>query len=86
MNFCLDHAGEPYGITSILGIAYVKFMQLFNKKVDNPIKTGFTNWYCAKIIAALLESSTNVNIQQDIETITPKDLHPIVKNLPKVLI
>lgn len=86
MNFCLDHAGEPYGITSVLGIGYVKLMQLFKKKVDNPIKTGFNNWFCAKIIAALLESCTNVNIEEDIETITPKDLHPIVKNLPKVLL
>lgn len=40
MQFCMDEAGEGYGVMQLIGIGLVRLIALFGTKVKNPFHDG----------------------------------------------
>lgn len=85
MNFCVDTIGKPYGTLSAFGLGIVQVASLVGIKMHNPFKKVGETYVCSQAIAALLEAG-GIDIKQDIDDITPKELYPVVESLPEMLV
>jgi hypothetical protein len=83
--FAIANLGKPYGLLSILGLSYVQIMSWFRVKVNNPFRDEGQTFVCSQFAAALLEQCSDVSIPENINNITPKDMHILISSLPKVL-
>ena len=83
-DFALDTSAEPYGIATIFGLGYVIVAKKLGFKVHNPIRSASDTPVCSQLIAELLKN-LDVPLLMIIDDITPKDLMPIVQNLPSDL-
>lgn len=83
-RFAVNNLGKPYGVFSILGLGLVYLCKAFRIKINNPFREAGKTYVCSQFVAALLNRTTNVILDEDINDITPKDLYKIVKSLPKV--
>lgn len=82
--FAIDHAGFPYDLKSVFGIAAVKAVGLFGKKIDNPFSTGDNSFFCSKLVAAILIDIVGESIKGSIDTLTPKDIYGYLSNLASI--
>lgn len=85
-TFAIANLGKPYGVLSIVGLAYVQALKLVNVNIHNPFKEVGQTYVCSQFVAAILKNCTNVMLDMPIDDITPKDLYPMVQKLPIALI
>lgn len=76
----IDNSGIPYGIKEVLGLGLVRFSSIFGKKIQNPFRDGANTFVCVELIAQDLKEAGLLNIE-DTESITPRDLEPLIKEL-----
>lgn len=81
VKFAIQTAGVPYGVTEIVGIGWVKFMAFFGKKIRNPFRNGKFTFICSELVAEILVQHLGVQIQEDVETMTPKDVYNYVSHI-----
>ena len=74
MQFCLDRVGLPYDLKGVFGLAIVKFMALFGKKINNPFGSGDTTYFCSKVLDEILKDYTDIPVPLDIDKATPTDV------------
>lgn len=73
IQMAIDLAGKPYGMKDLFGIAWVRFMGLFGKKVKNPFSDGAKTYICSELAATIL---TKIGFKfEDLDTTTPKDIY-----------
>lgn len=81
-QFAIDNAGKPYGFWSVIGLAYVQILAFVGLKVVNPLRDEGSTFVCSELVATILKDCTNVEITEDLDTVTPKDIYAIVSKLP----
>lgn len=79
MQFAIDHAGVPYGISQIFGILYVKALALFGVKAKNPFSNGNSNYVCSELVAQILKEIIGLDVQDDLDVITPKEVFELLQ-------
>lgn len=79
IQFAIDQAGVPYGISQIFGILYVKALGMFGKRVKNPFSNGNSNYVCSELVAQILKEIIGLEIQDDLDTITPKEVFELLQ-------
>lgn len=52
LQFCVDNAGEGYGVKQLFGMLYVAFFKAFGVKKANPFTAGMV---CTEVIVLLLQ-------------------------------
>lgn len=81
IQFAVDNVGKPYGIKNALGLAIVKLCSFFNKKIRNPFSDAGKTYVCCELVAEILKEYTPTKIDQDINSINPKELYDILYGL-----
>lgn len=84
-TFAIDNLGKPYGVLSCVGLGLVQVCKWFGIKIHNPFRDAGATYICDQFIAALLVAVQNITLPMNINDMTPKDLYPVIANLPKVL-
>jgi len=80
MVFAIDHAGQPYDLRSVLGIAVIKVARLFGKRLEkNPFGDG-RGFFCSELVGAILVELIGENINKSLPTMTPHDIHNILSS------
>lgn len=79
VQFAIDNAGVPYGISQIFGILYVKALALFGVKAKNPFRNGNSNYVCSELVAQILKEIIGLDVQYDLDLITPKEVYELLK-------
>lgn len=82
IQWCLDHAGIHYGVKHIIGMAWVRFVGLFGKKIRNPLSGK--EQVCSKIVGEALRDVLDIKIKKDLETAGPKAINEIVRKIPGI--
>src|ERR1051325_226822 len=75
MQFAIDNAGKPYGIKEVVGLAWVRVMQLCGKTVKNPFKDGGATYVCCELVGHILEQFAGVDIPGSMYDWNPKDVY-----------
>lgn len=52
LQFCVDNAGEGYGVKQLFGMLYVSFFKAFKVKKQNPFTDGMI---CTEVVVLLLQ-------------------------------
>lgn len=79
MQFAIDRAGVPYGISQIFGILYVKALALFGVKAKNPFPNGNSNYVCSELVAQILKEIIGLEVEQDLDLIDPKEVFELLQ-------
>ncbi len=79
-NILHETSGDDYSIMQNVGIVYVDIMRyVFKKEVKNPWTAG---WNCSEFVAIILRTVYPSQFKElDVETITPKQVYQILKEL-----
>ena len=77
MKYAVDRAGQPYSLLQIINTAI--YMICRKSPFDNQI----IGWDCSKLMADMLEKELGYNITEDLDVISPKDLHDYLENYGK---
>lgn len=79
IQFAIDKAGVPYGMSQIFGILYVKALGLFGVKAKNPFPNGSGNYICSELVAQILKEIIGLKIEKDLDLIDPKEVYELLK-------
>ena len=79
IQFAIDEAGVPYGMSQIFGILYVKALGLFGVKARNPFPNGSGNYVCSELVAQILKEIVGLEINKDLDLIDPKEVYELLK-------
>lgn len=79
MQFAIDQAGVPYGISQIFGILYVKALGLFGLKAKNPFPNGSGNYVCSELVAQILKEIIGLKVDIDLDLIDPKEVFELLQ-------
>jgi hypothetical protein len=85
MGFVIDCMGRPYGVKTIMGMAWMIICSWFGLKILNPVRDMGQTFVCSEFAAAVLDDLDDDNILSDVESATPKEMFEIVSKLPKNL-
>jgi len=83
MQFCVDNAGVKYGILSALGAGLVKLGKKLNISIKNPFEDGNRSQFCSELAARVLNQLSLINLDYDLDDITPKDLKEALDEIPE---
>jgi len=73
------HSGADYSVMQNIGIVYVDIMRFLGKRVKNPWQKG---WNCSELVMTILQEIFPEEFKQyDTNTITPKEINTILKQL-----
>jgi hypothetical protein len=75
MQFAIDNAGLPYDLASVFGLAWVKLMAVFGKKVGNPLGNRKGAFFCSKLVASIMEDAFGDDLPGFPEDMTPRDIY-----------
>jgi len=81
MTFAIDNAGEPYDLKSVFGIAMMKIVALFGKRIKNPFGNG-RGFFCSELVGAILVEVIDTRIYLSIPTMTPRDIYEALDSMP----
>lgn len=79
VQFAIDEAGVPYGMSQIFGILYVKALALFGVKAKNPFPNGNSNYVCSELVAQILKEIIGLEVQEDLDLIDPKEVFELLQ-------
>lgn len=79
IQFAMDNCGKPYGFKNILGLAYVRFMEIMGKKVKSPLADSSRTYVCCELVGAILNNFIEKDLGLDLDNITPKDIYTHMK-------
>lgn len=77
-----DTIESKYAILQLVGIGLVKLLKNFGKIIQNPFKNEGHAYVCSEVVADILINVLKVVIGQDINSISPSDIHKVVEKLP----
>lgn len=75
LKFAIDNCGKPYGFKNILGLTYVRIMELLGKKVKSPFSDNDRTYVCCELVGAILNNFIEKDLKLDLNNITPKDIY-----------
>jgi hypothetical protein len=75
VQFAIDSIGSPYGMKDCLGLAWVRFCEIFGKKVKNPFDDGMKMWVCCELGYYVWKTYVKKEQAVDAGDITPKSLY-----------
>lgn len=78
LTSCVDLAGYPYGMKQLIGLAWVRFVGLFGKKITNPVNDGRKTNICSELAGYILVKYFNYKIE-DLDSLSPKDVWLLLK-------
>lgn len=81
IQFAIDNAGKPYGIWDAIGLAWVRLNELFDKKISNPFADDGKTYVCCELVAAILKECIGINVEEDLNKVTPKELYDLLTKL-----
>ena len=81
IRFAIDNVGAPYGVLEVFGLAWVRFMMVFGKRVRNPFKDGESSFVCCELVSLILNEYDSQWRKLDTEGIFPSDVY---KNLSSI--
>lgn len=81
MQFCVDNSGISYGLLQLFGVVIVKIAAKFGKTMKNPFDNGLQSEFCSEIVARCLIEADPKEFNMDPETISPKELNTLIKNI-----
>lgn len=74
MQFAIDNAGKPYGLSEALGLGIVRLLSLIGVKAQNPFRDGCNSFVCSALAAEVLKHFAENNYDKDPEDTSPLDL------------
>lgn len=74
VQFCIDNAGKPYSFKEVCGLAWVRLMEIFGKKVENPLGGGTQNYVCSVLADYVIDNFTAVKSPGEFENMSPLDV------------
>jgi len=77
-----DTIEAKYAILQLFGIGIVKLFKNFGKIIQNPFVNKSHAYICSEVVADILVNVLNVEITQDLQSISPSDIHSIIEKLP----
>lgn len=76
---CVDLAGKPYGMKSLIGIGLVRLAGLVGWKIRNPFADGSKTYVCSECAATLL---VILGFKFDeLDSTTPKDIYEKLRGM-----
>lgn len=82
MQFAIDHAGEPYDLKSVFGIAVIKIARIFGKRMSaNPFGNG-RGFFCSELVGAILVEAIGTRLYLMLSTMTPRDIYQALEAMP----
>lgn len=79
MQFCVDNAGMPYGLMSLLGFVPVYLGRSLGRTWRNPWRDGDRTYVCSELGAVILNLAGGGLLLGETE-ITPKALYEFIRN------
>lgn len=76
----IDLVGAPYGVKQVIGIGIVELLKDFNIHIENPLAEN-NAWVCSEVVAEVLKE-LNMDLQIDLNKVTPKDIFLFLESLP----
>jgi len=83
VKWALMNVGTRYGMMQIVGIAYVKFMHMFGKRVRNPFGFGRTSQVCSELAGIVLKDFLGHEIQTDLDVVGPRGIFDFIRKIKK---
>lgn len=74
IQFSIDNACKPYGISEALGLGYVRLAEICGRKVKNPFGGGTDNYVCSVLAAYILQNFTSHTYEGDFQDMSPRDV------------
>ena len=81
IDFCIDRAGIPYAAMENLGIGIARLLEIVGIKIHNIFGIKRSAYKCSEIVAEFLENILKVDIPEDLDMVSPKQVHSVVENL-----
>jgi len=75
---CMYLSGEAYGYLEIVKILITDILNFFNVKLDTKNSKGYI---CSELVAALIESKFNLQINKPRHLLKPNDIEDLIKEL-----
>lgn len=76
---CVDLAGRPYGIKSLIGIGLVRLAAFIGWKIRNPFMDGSKTYICSEIAATLL---VMLGFKfTELDSTTPRDVYDKLRGM-----
>ncbi len=67
LKFCMTNAGKKYGVKGVIGLFYVKILNLFGCKKRNPFSDGFATMWCDEMIGYFCRDVLELKEAQDVD-------------------
>lgn len=81
IQFALDNSGKSYGFKNALGLTVVRIMELFGKRIKNPLADDGKTYVCCELVGHVLKEYANTNIPYDLNTLNPKELYEFMLSI-----
>lgn len=81
LNFAVGKVGTPYGVLQCFGLAWVRINEMLGRKVLNPFADGNQTYVCSELAASVLEKFDKIDIPEQLDSISPKELYDVVSKL-----
>lgn len=82
MQFCIDNSGKSYGKLQICAIFVKKTLQRIGINIANLFPNADKEFICSELAAKCLDS-INLKVANDLDLISPKDLHAYLEKIAK---
>lgn len=82
MQFCIDNSGKHYGKLQIVSILIKKSLEKLGIKIQNLFPNATNEFICSELAAKCLEV-INLKVADDLDLISPKDLHEYLEKIAK---
>lgn len=81
IDFCIDRCGIPYAALENLGIGIARLCNVVGIKAHNIFGIKRSAYKCSEIVAEFLENILKVEIPEDLDMVSPKQVHAVVEKL-----
>jgi hypothetical protein len=76
-----DNIEAKYAIMQLVGLGIVKLFKNFGRIIANPFSSGGHSYICSEVVADILINVLHVQVEQDIDSISPSDIYKIVEKI-----
>lgn len=83
MQFAIDNACKPYGISEALGLAIVRMAQICGFTIKNPFGDGGKTYVCSELAGFILQQYAGAQIPENQDDMTPLDIFNYLSSLRK---
>lgn len=77
VGYCIEWAGTPYGLLTVLGI----FLKRTFKLKKNPFKDGTDTQFCSEVVARVLAAHLDIKLFKSPDEFGIRDLELLIRDL-----